>query len=129
MAVGWSWRVLHLEQSFHEGRGWWAWGALLLAATFLCVPRGASEGTARDTLPSRLGRTPGADPWRAFALAAGVFAIDALWMGSAALALVAAGSCAVLAAAYLRSRARTVPVRVASPVPLAAAPSSTGTAS
>jgi uncharacterized membrane protein len=103
IAVGGMWRGAGAEAAFAGGRGWVAWAALLLGTLALSRARAHGPHEARETLPARLGRTPGFEPIAVFALVGGAFAIDAALLGRAALSVVALGTIATLAFALRRS--------------------------
>jgi hypothetical protein len=94
--VGLSWRLLGLEPLFAGGRGWLAWGTILLGA--MAVGRGQGPAAHGPGLGARLGTVPGHGPSAVFLGLGAVFMVDAAGLGDLRLGLIAAGSAAALLA-------------------------------
>jgi uncharacterized membrane protein len=116
--VGLAWRFLHAEWLFVRGRGWLAWGAILVATS--CVVSGRPAVPTGTGLGARLGRASGRGPSAVFLGLAAVFGIDAATLDDPRLWLAALGSTASLL--WVSGRASSgssapSPAATASPAP------------
>ncbi len=104
VGVGLAWTRAGAEQLFIGAGGWLFWALVLAATAALGSTRRSSA--APVTLAGRLGAAPGRAPILVFLVVAAAFAIDALALGGAELALVALATLAVLGVATRNSHGK-----------------------
>lgn len=97
VAVGLAWKAGDAESAFGGFSGWVVWAALLLATASLALAHGSPLDGA--TLGARLGSLPPHLPGGVFLGVAAVFALDALALRAADLAVAAVGSILTLSVA------------------------------
>ena len=89
VAVGFAWRGLGAEERVTPAVGWAFWATVVLAVLLVGLRRlWSAVGTS---LGSRLGAVPGHGPALVFLVTAAAFATQALFVGSQAVRLAAAG--------------------------------------
>jgi uncharacterized membrane protein len=92
IAVGFVWTGLGLERAFADGRGWIAWGAVLLAAVSCRWWPHAPPGSLADSLPERLAAAPGRVPLAVLLTVGFAFLLGANAIRDESVTLAAAGS-------------------------------------
>lgn len=104
LLVGGAWRRLGAERLFAEGRGWIAWGALILAPVVLSSRRPVRR-SGPSTLSDRLAAPRGSAPLAVFALVALAFIADVACLRDGVLAGIGAATGLSLAVALRPRRA------------------------